>query len=514
MNKIIECVPNISEGRRMEVIEAVADAVRSVPGVTLLDVSSDPDHNRTVLTFVGDPDAVAEGAFQVIAAAKERINLDEHTGEHPRIGATDVVPFVPVRNTNAEECAAVARKLGQRVGAELGVAVYLYGDAAARPEREKLAKIRRGQYEKWKEEVGVKPEREPDFGPAQPATWGATVIGARPFLIAYNLYLNSDAVDVADAISRRIRTSSGGLPNVQAKGFLVEGQAQVSMNLTNFEATPIHLVQELVKREAAQYGLTVTRAELIGMIPEKALLESAKYYLQLHDLADDQVLEIKMAQAAGAQSAEESRAAGPDQRLNDFLDAVGSSEPAPGGGSVAALAGALAAGLTQMVAGLTVGRKKYAEVAEQAQAILTRAATLRHELTAAIQEDADAFDAVMAAFRNKEIGPEARTQAIEAATIVAGNVPLRVATLARDAAGLAEEAAAMGNVNAVTDAASAAYMAQAAVMAAGLNVRVNAVGLTDEALAAAWRRQVDELEAEVSAIVARTAEKAAARGGF
>ncbi len=220
MNRIIECVPNFSEGRRPEVVAAIVDAIRSAPGVNVLDVTSDPDHNRSVVTFVGSPETVAEGAFRGIAKAAELIDLDQHTGEHPRMGATDVVPFVPVKNVTAKECAAIARDLGRRVGDELGICVYLYADAATRPEREKLPDIRKGQYEGWKAEIGLKPEREPDFGPAVAKPWGATVIGARPFLIAYNLYLNSDRVDIADQISRTIRFTSGGLRFVQAKGFL------------------------------------------------------------------------------------------------------------------------------------------------------------------------------------------------------------------------------------------------------------------------------------------------------
>ncbi len=506
MNRIIECVPNFSEGRRPEVVAAIVDAIRSAPGVTVLDVTSDPDHNRSVVTFVGSPETVAEGAFRGIAKAAELIDLDQHTGEHPRIGATDVVPFVPVKNVTAKECAAIARDLGQRVGEELGICVYLYADAATRPEREKLPDIRKGQYEGWKAEIGLKPEREPDFGPAVAKPWGATVIGARPFLIAYNLYLNSDRVDIADQISRTIRFTSGGLRFVQAKGFLVEGQAQVSMNLTNFDKTSLHLVQETVKRLAAQHGLTVTRAELIGMIPQKALTDAAKWYLQLHDLDDLFILENKLAQVAAQESF--------DSGIGTFINAVASSDPAPGGGAVAALAGALAASLAQMVAGLTVGRKKYAAVNDQAQAVLDGAEGLRAQLTSAIAEDAAAFVAVMAAFRDKSVGEDQRAAAIETAMIHAGEVPLEVMRLSREVVGLLREIAGIGNVNAASDAGAAGFMAQAAVKAAGLNVKTNAVGLTDRARAKAWLAEVAAIETEVEQIVTEIAATAAQRGGF
>ncbi|MBE2222749.1 MAG: glutamate formimidoyltransferase, partial [Anaerolineae bacterium] len=304
MKQIVECVPNFSNGRSPEIYNSIADEIRSVPDAHILNVSADPDHNRTVITFVGTPEAVEEAAFRAIAKAAQLINLDEHDGEHPRIGATDVCPFIPVQNTTTKECVAIAKRLGQRVGEKLGIAVYLYGDAATSPEREKLSAIRKGEYELWKKEVATNPKRKPDFGPAEAKPCGATVIGARPFLVAYNIYLNSDNVDIADKIAKEIRFIGGGLRYVQAKGFLVEGQAQVSMNLTNFEKTPIYRVQEMVRREAARYGLAITRAELVGMIPQKALLDAAAWYLQLDELNANQILEIQI-QAQQHQEAQE-----------------------------------------------------------------------------------------------------------------------------------------------------------------------------------------------------------------
>lgn len=510
MQKIVECVPNFSNGRDPEVYGRIVDAIRSVAGVQVLDVSADPDHNRTVVTYVGPPDEVVEAGFRGIAAAKELIDLDHHKGEHPRIGATDVFPFIPVRGVTMDDCVMLARQLGKRVGEELGVAVYLYASAATRPDRESLSVIRKGQYEKWKEEVSTNPDRKPDFGPAEPHPWGATVIGARPFLIAYNLYLNSSDVSVAESIARAIRYTSGGLRFVQARGFLVDGQAQVSMNLTNFERTPIHRVQETVRREAERHGLTVTRAELVGLIPQKALLESAKWYLQLDGLEDDQVLELRLTTPPAEEKPEETLST----IARPFVDSVAAPTSTPGGGSVAALVGALAAALAQMVAGLTVGRKKYLDVNDQAAGILDEADSIRRELTAAIEEDSASFEGILAVFRNKELGEEEKAIALEAATVHAGEVPLRVARLSRDASKLAKTIATIGNVNAATDAAVGTIMARAAVHGAGLNVKINSVNLKNRELADRWAAEVVSLIAEAEELAQSTIAIAKERGGL
>lgn len=503
MQKLVESVPNFSNGRDPEVYNRIADAIRSVRGTKVLDVSADADHNRTVVTFVGSPEVVEEAAFQAIATAAPLIDLDEHEGEHPRIGAADVFPFIPIRGVSTEECVEMAHRVAKRVGEELGIATYLYGSAATTPKRKKLSYIRRGQYEAWKAEVGDNPERKPDYGPAEPKSWGATVIGVRPFLIAYNIYLNSSNVQIADQIARAVRHSSGGLRFIQAKGFLVEGQAQVSMNLTNFEKTPVYRVQEMVRREAARYGLTITKAELIGLTPQKAFMDAAKWYLQLDDFREDQVLEYRLY----------------EERDDDFipdayLAATADSSPTPGGGSAAALAGALGAALTRMVAGLTAGRKKYADVSDQAEQILAEAGELQQQLRDAISEDAAAFEQVMAAWRNKDLEGEAKKQAVEEATIGAGEVPLRVANLSARVARLAQQIAQMGNVNAVSDAAAGAILARAAVEAAALNVKINGVGLQDQTLAQSWRDEIDQLEKEVNEIVTAVKETTASRGGF
>lgn len=295
MPPLIECVPNFSEGRRPEVVAQIADAIRAVPGAHLLDHSSDEDHNRTVITFVGSPEAVEEAAFRAIATAAPLINMDEHRGGHPRLGATDVVPFIPLRGATMEQCVAIARRLGQRVGDELGIPVYLYESAATRPDRINLADIRRGEVETLRDTIGSDPNRAPDFGPARVGSAGATVIGARPFLIAYNVYLKDADVEVANQISRAIRHSNGGFRFVKAMGLEVEGMAQVSMNLTDFARTPLHRVQETIRREAERHGARIAFAELVGMIPQQALVDAARWYLQLDRMSDDQILENRLA---------------------------------------------------------------------------------------------------------------------------------------------------------------------------------------------------------------------------
>lgn len=474
---LIECVPNFSEGRRPAVIAQIVDAITAVPGATVLDTSSDADHNRTVVTFVGGPQAVEQAAFEAIATAARLINLDEHQGEHPRLGATDVVPFIPLRGATMEDCVALAQRVGQRVGEELDIPVYLYEAAATRPERQNLARIRKGEYEGLKASIGQDPAREPDYGPARVGPAGATVIGARSFLVAFNVYLNTDNVETANKIARAVRHSGGGLAYVKAMGVLVEGQAQISMNLTDFTQTPAFRVVELIRREAARYGLLITHSELVGLIPEDALLDAAQWYLQLDRFSKDQVLERKLA-AKQAEEAESGGVPGPDA----FVQAVAGADATPGGGAVAAAAGALAAALAEMVAGLTVGRRKYADVDAEMAALVAEAAALRARLLAAVQQDVAAFAALMEAYRlpKEDAG---RAEAIERATRGAADVPLRVAETALEALRLAGAAATKGNTNAVTDGLAGVHMGLAAVEIAALNVRINVSGLQDQAAA-------------------------------
>jgi glutamate formiminotransferase len=296
MQSLVQCVPNFSEGRRPEVVSAIATVLGKHPGINLLDIESDADHNRSVFTLVAPPAVLVPAMFEAVKTAAELIDMELHRGQHPRIGATDVVPFVPVRGTDMGECISLARELGRRIGEELGIPVYLYEQAATRPDRVNLADIRRGEYEGLKAEIGTNPERTPDFGPARLSSAGATVIGARAPLIAYNVYLTTTNVEIARHIAKAIRQSNGGLRYVRALGMLVNGKAQVSINLTDYTKTPIHRVMEMIRSEAARYGVAVESSELVGMIPQQALLDAATWYLQLDNLQPSMVLENRLAE--------------------------------------------------------------------------------------------------------------------------------------------------------------------------------------------------------------------------
>jgi glutamate formiminotransferase/formiminotetrahydrofolate cyclodeaminase len=487
--QIVECIPNFSEARRPEVVDKIVAAIQSVTGVSLLDRSSDLDHNRTVVTFAGSPEAVEEAAFRAIKSASELINLDQHKGEHPRMGAADVCPFVPISGVTMDDCVAMAKRLGQRVGAELNIPVYLYEYAATRPERTNLENIRRGQYEGLKAEIETNPDRKPDFGPTKLSPAGATVIGARDPLVAFNVYLTSGEVEIAKQIAKGIRQSSGGYRYLKANGFLVDGLAQVSMNLTNFHKTPIARVVETIRREAERYGVGIHHSELIGLIPQDALTDAAIWYLQLDGFEKGQVLETRLyaAQAEG-------------QR--DFVDELAAATPAPGGGSAAAYAGAMGAALAAMVAGLSIGKKKYAEVEPQMKTILDEANRLRADLSRAVEEDASAFAGVLAAFKLPKDTPEheaVRMAAIEEATLKAAEVPLENARRALTVMELCAQAAALGNLNAISDAAAGAALAKAALVSAGYNVRINLLDLQK-------RNGGDGMLLELQALDARAAE--------
>jgi glutamate formiminotransferase len=294
LKRIVECVPNFSEGRRKEVIEEIVASISAVRGVCVLDIHSDPDHNRSVVTFIGEPEAVEEAAYRGIETAARLIDMDLHRGEHPRMGACDVVPFVPIKGVKMQDCVEMARRLGERVGRELAIPVYLYEEAATRQERRDLSYIRRGEYEGIKAEIETNPEREPDFGPSKLGKAGAIAIGARKPLIAFNVYLSTDDVGIAKAIARAVRHSGGGLRYVKALGLSVGGKAQVSMNLTDYRRTPIHRVMEMIRSEAARYGVSVTRSEVVGLIPNDALIEAARFYLQLEGFSQEQILENRL----------------------------------------------------------------------------------------------------------------------------------------------------------------------------------------------------------------------------
>jgi glutamate formiminotransferase / formiminotetrahydrofolate cyclodeaminase len=478
-NKLVECIANYSEARRPEVVEAIVQSITSIPGVRVLDLHSDQDHNRSVITFIGSPETVEEAAFLSIQKAAELINLDKHTGEHPRIGATDVVPFVPIRELTMDDCVALARHLGQRVGNELNIPVYLYEEAATRPERQNLENIRRGQYEALKTEIATLPERLPDFGPNKVGTAGATVIGARHPLIAYNVYLTTDDMTVATKIAKAIRNSSGGLRFVKALGMLVEGRAQVSMNLTNFQSTPIARVVEMIRREAHRYGVGVHHSELVGLIPQAALVDAAIWYLQLDQFEPEQILESKLYSS----SQDDLRTEKPQAYSEKFLDDLAAGSAAPGGGAASAYSGATAAALVSMVARLTIGKKKYASVDAQMQAILAEAERLRADLTKAVTLDSAAFEKVMTAYKLPKDTPQQeveRKTAVEKATWEATLIPLEVCRQAVDILSLAAQVISAGNFNAICDGGSAAALARAALTGAGLNVRVNLKSLPQD----------------------------------
>ncbi|MBS1249868.1 MAG: Glutamate formimidoyltransferase [Chloroflexi bacterium] len=498
---IVECVPNFSEGRRPEVVQAIKDAIASVKGVHVLDSSSDADHNRSVLTFVGSPDAVEEGAFRGIAKAAELIDLDTHNGEHPRLGATDVVPFVPISDVSMEDCVAVANRLGKRVGQELEIPVYLYEKAATRPERVGLEKIRRGEYEALKEEMGTNPARDPDYGPQRVGPAGATVIGVREFLVAYNVYLTTDDLKIAQKIGRAVRHSSGGLRYVKALGLLVDGRAQVSMNLTNFRKTPLARVVEFIRREAERYGVAIHHTELIGLIPQEALVDATVWYTQMDQFQPEQILEQRM------------YAVREEAEAPDFLDALAAGTPTPGGGSASARAGAMGAGLVSMVARLTLGKKKYASVEREMRDSLAEAEALRAELANLVEADAAAFNQVMDAYRLPR-DAEGRSEAIQKATLGAIQVPLTVAERALRVMELALQAASMGNFNAISDAAVGLNLAQTALTGGVYNVRINLGALEDEKAKEDFLAKAKLLTRESDALKSQLETLLVERGGF
>lgn len=470
---LVECIPNFSEGRRPEVIQEIIRSIESVEGVVILDRHSDSDHNRTVVTALGDPDAMLKGMFNAISRAAELIDMENHQGVHPRIGATDVVPFVPIRDISMPECVDLAIKLGKRVADELAIPVYFYEEAATSPERVNLEYHRRGQYEGLKVDISTQADRKPDLGPEKLGRAGAVVIGAREALIAFNVYLNSDDVGVAKSIAKSVRFSSGGLRYVKAMGVLVEGRAQVSMNLTNFRKTPVARVLEMVKNEAVRCGTSIHHCELVGLIPQEALTDAAIWYTQIAGFEQNQILENRLMVMQQSEPFQEFA----------FLDELASSKPTPGGGSAAAFAAAQAAALTAMVAGLTIGKKKYADVEKEMQSVHANALLLKQQLTGMVEKDAKAFIALMAAYKlPAETQEEIRLKEkqIKQATFEAARIPLETVKAAFEVLVLAAETARKGNLNAITDAGTGAALARAAIASAGANVRINLNEIKDD----------------------------------
>lgn len=506
---LIECIPNYSEARRPEVVEAIIAAINAVQGVSVLDRHSDMDHNRTVITMVGSPDAIEEAAFQSIRKAQELIDLNQHEGAHPRVGATDVVPFVPITDVSMTDCVEIARRLGKRVGEELSIPVYLYEEAATRPERQNLENIRKGQFEGLKVDIEKDPDRAPDFGPARLGSAGATVIGARAPLIAFNVYLTTGDVEIAQKIARAVRNSTGGLRFVKGMGVLVEGMAQVSMNLTNFKKTPIFRVVEMVRREAQRYGVGIHHSELVGLIPQEALVDTAIWYTQMDQFEPGQILETRL------YATKQAAAAPVDPYL--FINELASANPTPGGGSAAAFTAAEAAGLVAMVGRVTVGKKNYAAVESRMWQMIEEADRSRDALKKAVKEDSEAFDAIMQAFKLPKNTPEeiaARGECIEAATLGAAIVPQRVAGLSMQVLRLAVSAVEYGNLNAISDGASAAHLAIAAVRSAALNVRINRKSLKNPAAADGLVQEIETYEQEIPGIEHKIANILSERAQF
>jgi glutamate formiminotransferase / formiminotetrahydrofolate cyclodeaminase len=483
MKRLIECVPNFSEGGDASKVDAIVAAMREVPGVFLLDCESDADHNRSVVTIAGEPEAVAEAALRGVGKAAELIDLTQHRGAHPRMGATDVVPFIPIEGLQIEDCVALAKKVGREIWDRYRIPVYFYEAAAQRPERTNLENIRKGQFEGLREEVPRNPDRAPDVGePRLHPTAGATVVGARKFLIAYNINLNTPDLEIARKIGKNIRFSNGGLRYVKAMGVDLRARhlAQVSINLTDFEQTPMHRVFEMVKREAERYGVSIVGSEIVGLIPKKAIELTADFYLQLENFSAAQVLENRIEVSLAGMPAE-----GPGKLARvaqPFLDAVAQPTATPGGGSVAALAGALGASLGQMVAGLSRKKKSQAAYGDQLTEAVADFQSAARALAEAIDRDAAAFNSVMTAYKLPQGSADEqrkRETAIQVALQGAANVPLEVARRAADIFERLGQLEPIASPSMKSDIRVGRLMAGAAARGALENVWINLESITD-----------------------------------
>jgi glutamate formiminotransferase/formiminotetrahydrofolate cyclodeaminase len=491
-SSLVQCVPNFSNGRDKAVVDAIVDAMK-LPGVYLLDREMDSDHNRSVITLLGDRESIAEAAIRGVGKASEIIDLNRHKGAHPRIGAADVVPFIPIEGVTIEDCVAIARHVGEEIWKRFQIPVYLYESAATLPERQNLEDIRRGQFEGLREDVKVNPARKPDFGdPRLHSTAGATVVGARKALIAYNVFLNTTDVSIAKKIAKAIRFSSGGLRYVKAAGFEVRGLAQVSMNLTDFEQTPVARVFEFVKREAARYGVLPLSSEIVGLIPKKALEQAAEWFLQVENFDSSMILENRLAAAMGGKMAVGGLRAG----IEPFIEQLAAPTATPGGGSASAAAGAMAAALGSMVAGMSRGKKAYLQYEQQLSAIIARLAQLREELKAGIDADAASYNQVIAAHRQARAASNGEGT-VDAAVKAATQVPLETAEKAKEVAVLVESLRPITNPNMASDLTVAAALAEAAVRGALANVEINLGSLKDAGFAADVRSKVERLQKRV-----------------
>jgi glutamate formiminotransferase / formiminotetrahydrofolate cyclodeaminase len=493
MSTLVECVPNFSEGRDKAKVDAIVDAMK-MPGVYLLDRESDFDHNRSVITLVGDREAIQEAAIRGVGKAAELIDLNFHEGAHPRMGASDVVPFIPIDGVTIEDCVAMARHVGEQIWKRHQIPVYLYESAATSPERQGLENIRRGQFEGIRGEIATNPARRPDFGELRVhATAGITAVGARKFLVAYNVFLNTADVEIAKKIAKAVRFSNGGMRFVKGAGFLVRGLAQVSMNLTDFEQTPVHRVFELVKREAARYGVIPVSSEIVGLIPKKALEQAAEWFLQVEHFDSSLILENRLSAVMGGKIAVGGLRAG----VEPFVEQLAAPTATPGGGSAAAAAGAMAAGLATMVASMSRGKKAYLQHEAPLSAAIARLTPLREELKASIDADAESYNLVMKAYKEaKTAADEKSAQAlIDAALKDATMVPLAVAQKAHEVRQISQSLAPITNPNMKSDLTTADALALASITGALANVEINLSSLGDAKFASEVRKKVELLKA-------------------
>jgi len=489
MSTLVECVPNFSEGRDKDKVDAIVNAMK-MDGVYLLDREMDFDHNRCVITLVGEREPLQEAVLRGVRKAAELIDLNFHEGAHPRMGATDVVPFIPIEGVTIEDCVAMARYVGAEIWKRFQIPVYLYEAAAATPERQNLENIRRGQFEGIRAEIATNPARKPDFGePRVHPTAGATVVGARKFLIAYNVFLNTPDVDIGKKIAKAVRFSSGGLRFVKGAGFPVRGLAQVSMNLTDFEQTPIHRVFEMVKREAARYGVMPVSSEIVGLIPKKALEAAAEWFLQVENFDSSLILENRLAAVMGGKMAVGGLRAG----VEPFVEQLAAPTATPGGGSAAAASGAMAAALATMVASMSRGKKAYAQYERELSEAVAQLSQLREDLKAAIDADAESFNLVMKAYKQAKEAKDGE-MIIDAALKQATSVPLSVAEKAREVAKIAEKLAPITNPNMKSDLTTAGALADAAIQGALANVEINLQSLKDLEFVAEARKRVRDLQ--------------------
>lgn len=488
MSTLVECVPNFSEGRDPAVVDAIVKAMQ-VEGVYLLDREMDADHNRCVITLVGDRDAIAEAAIRGVGKASELIDLTKHQGAHPRLGAADVVPFIPIDGVTLEDCVAISKYVAEEVWKRHKIPTYLYEAAAQVPERANLEYIRKGQFEGIRAEIETNPARKPDFGEAKlHDTAGAVVVGARKALIAYNVFLNTPDVDIAKKVAKAVRFSSGGLRFVKGAGFLVRGQAQVSMNLTDFEQTPIARVFEFVKREAARYGVSPTSSEIVGLIPKRALEQAAEWFLQVENFDSSMILENRLSAVMGGKMAVGGLRAG----IEPFIEQLAAPTATPGGGSAAAAAGALAAGLGSMVADMSRMKKAYAQHAPQLSEAIGQLARLREELKAAIDADAESYNSVMKAYKSAKTEADGDAQ-IDIALKGATAVPLGVAEKAAQVRKIVAGLRSISNPNMASDLTVAESLSRAAIEGGLANVEINLQSVKDQQFVAETRKRTASL---------------------